>query len=128
MVCKFHGFHGQFHDRKNLIRGNLLVCNNYLLRVVQLLLCMCFENDNCVLLSKQLQCGYHVYKDIWDPPVNESVFCERKNRNPRQIPMRLLCGRPDSITVGHVLRAILRICMLYLKCGDTLLGKPSLSF
>ena len=26
--------------------------------------------------------GYHVYKDIWNPPVGETVDCEREDRNP----------------------------------------------
>jgi len=128
--CRFCGFHSQFQDSENLICGNLSVCNNYRLRVVQFLLSMCFKNDNRVLLSKQLQHGYHVYKDIckdiWDPPVSEIVFCECENRNPRD--PYAVALRKDSITVGHVLRAISCICTLFLKRGDTLLGKPSLSF
>jgi len=52
-VCKFRGFRGQSQGSKNLIRGNLSVCNN--------LLNTCFENDDCTLHSKQFRRGYHVY-------------------------------------------------------------------
>jgi len=27
--------------------------------------------------------GYHVYKDVWDPSLDESVRCEREDRNPQ---------------------------------------------
>jgi len=87
---------------------------------------MCFENDDRALHSKQLQCGYHVYKDIWDPPVSEIVSCEHENRNPRD-PYTVALWK-DSITVGRIPCAILCIYTLFLKRGDMLLGKPSLSF
>jgi len=28
-------------------------------------------------------CEYHVYKDIWDPSLGESICCERKDSNPQ---------------------------------------------
>jgi len=84
---------------------------------VQFLLSTCFENDDRVLLSKQLQRGYYVYKDIWGPPVSEIVFCECGNRNPRD--PYTVALRKDSITVGHILCAILCI-WLFLNHGDTL--------
>jgi len=122
MVCKFRGIHGQFQDSENLIHGNLFLW----LKVVQFLLSTCFGNYDRVLLSKQLQHGYYVYKDIWDPPVSEIVFCECEDRNPRD-PYVVALWK-DSITVGHIPCAISCINMLFLKRGDILLGKLSLSF
>jgi len=28
-------------------------------------------------------CGYHMHKDIWDLSLDESVRCEREDRNPQ---------------------------------------------
>jgi len=62
--------------------------------------------------------GYHVYKDIWDPPISEIVVCQRKNRNPRDPYMVALWK--DSITVGHVPHMISCICMLFLRHGGVI--------
>jgi len=75
-----------------------------LLSVLEFLLSTRFENDDCALHSKQLQRGHRVYKDIWDPPVSEIVFCERENRSPRD--SYAVALRKDSITIGRVPRAI----------------------
>jgi len=59
--------------------------------------------------------GYHVYKDIWDPPIGEIVVCQRENRNPRD--PYAVALRKDSVTVGHVPRMISCICTLFLRRG-----------
>jgi len=32
---------------------------------------------------------YHVYKDVWDPSLDESICCECEDRNPQEVPMQL---------------------------------------
>ena len=66
--------------------------------------------------------GYHVYKDIWDPGLGESVRCEREDRNP-QDPYAVGLKKDDShdTTVGHVPRTISCICMLFLRRGVLLM-------
>jgi len=55
--------------------------------------------------------GYHVYKDIWDPPVSKVVVCKHENRNPRD-PQRDPYGvvMKDSVTVSHIPCAMSCIC------------------
>ena len=50
--------------------------------------------------------GYHVYKDIWDPVVGETLNCEREDRNP-QDPYDV-----DVKKIGHV-PVISCICTLF---------------
>ena len=59
--------------------------------------------------------GYHVYKDVWDPPVGEIVVCQREDRNPRD-PYVVALWK-DSVTVGHVPHVISCICTLFLRHG-----------
>ena len=59
--------------------------------------------------------GYHVYKDIWNPTVGETLNCEREARN-AQDPYAV-CLNKDDNTVGHVPRVISCICTLFLRCG-----------
>ena len=59
--------------------------------------------------------GYHVYKDIWNPTVGETLNCECEARN-AQDPYAV-CLRKDDNTVGHVPRVISCICMLFLRRG-----------
>ena len=44
-------------------------------------------------------CGYHIYKDIWNPTVGETLNCECKARNP-QDPYAVGLRKEDT-TVGH---------------------------
>ena len=40
--------------------------------------------------------GYHVYKDMWKPPVGETVNCEREGRNPED-PYAVALRKDDVI-------------------------------
>ena len=64
--------------------------------------------------------GYHVYKDIWNPPVGETVDCEREDRNPED--PYAVALRKDSVTVGHVPRTISCICTLFLRRGGIIVS------
>ena len=59
--------------------------------------------------------GYHVYKDIWDPVVGETLNCEREDRNP-QDPYAVSVKKVGT-TVGHVPRVVSCICTLFLRRG-----------
>ena len=43
--------------------------------------------------------GYHVYRDIWNPSVGETVNCEREGRNPED--SYTVALQKDDIIVGH---------------------------
>jgi len=86
--------------------------------IVQFLLSRCFCASRMTTVALTLNsciCGYHVYKDIWDPPVGEIVVCQRENRNPRD-PYAVALLK-DSITVGNAPHVILCICVLFLRHG-----------
>ena len=54
------------------------------------------------------------YKDIWNPVwsvVNETLNCKREVKNPQDLYMVGLWKY--GITIGHVLRVISCICMLF---------------
>jgi len=105
--------------------------------VVQFLLSTCFENADCTLQSKQLQRGYHVCsyvaKDNWD---SEIVFCERENQSENRNPSsnlrdpQAVALRKDGIIVQwpHSPCDIVHLHVVFIKCGDSLLCKPGLSF
>ena len=42
---------------------------------------MCSVNGSDVYSCQLCSRIYHVYKDIWDPVVDETLNCERENRN-----------------------------------------------
>ena len=59
--------------------------------------------------------GYHLYKDIWNPTVDETLNCERESRNSQE--PYTICLRKDDTTVGHVPHVVSCICMLFLRHG-----------
>ena len=72
---------------------------------------MTFTFSSCVR-------GYHVYKDVWNPSVGETVNCEREGRNP-EYPYAVAL-RKDGIIVGHVPRTISCVCTLFLRRGGAI--------
>ena len=55
--------------------------------------------------------GYHVHKDMWNPPVGETVNCKHQDGNPED-PYTITLQK-DGVTVGHVPRTILCICTIF---------------
>ena len=51
--------------------------------------------------------GYHVYKDVWNSVVSETVHCEREDRNP-QDPYAVGL-RKDGTTISHIPRTISKL-------------------
>ena len=62
--------------------------------------------------------GYHVYKDIWDPVVGETLNCECEDRNYKD-PYAVGVKKVGT-TVGHVPRVTSCICTLFLRCGGVI--------
>ena len=67
-----------------------------------------FTLTSCIL-------GYHVYKDVWDPPVGEVVVCQHEDTYPRD--PYAVALRNDNVTVGHVPHVISCICTLFSRRG-----------
>ncbi len=65
-----------------------------------------FRIESCVR-------GYHVYKDIWDASVGESLPCQRERGN-RADPYAVAIIK-GGVTVGHVPRKISSVCSLFLR-------------
>ena len=61
---------------------------------------------------------HHLYEDIWNPFVGETLNCECKVRNPQDTYMVSL--RKYDTTVSHVLRVISCICILFLRHGGVI--------
>ena len=61
--------------------------------------------------------GYHVYKDIWEAAVGETVVCvlEPGNFNNRNA----IAVEKDGRIIGHLPRKVSRVHALFLKTGGT---------
>ena len=67
--------------------------------------------------------GYHVYKDVWDPILNEELVGEREPQNAHdQNVIKLLKG---GVIVGHVPRHFFRVFSYLLLSGTRSETKPS---
>ena len=71
-----------------------------------------FTINSCV-------CGYHVYKDIWDP-LSVRLWTVSTKLGFQKIPMQSLYGR--TVTVGHVPWTISCIFMLFLRHGGIIVS------
>lgn len=63
--------------------------------------------------------GYHIYKDVWDPSVGETVNCERESGNSADR-YAVALRKADGVIVGHVPRTISCMCTLFLRRGGTI--------
>ena len=69
---------------------------------------MTFTLSSCV-------CNYHVYRDVWNPSVGETLNYECEGRNPED-PYAFALQK-DVIIIGHIPRTISCVCTLFLR-GD----------
>ena len=69
------------------------------------------EKDCCIR-------GYHVYKDIWEAAVGESLTCERETNNPRD--RYAVAVKKSETVIGHLPRKVARLCSLFLLRGGTI--------
>ena len=63
--------------------------------------------------------GYHIYKDIWDPSVGETVNCGRERGNSADR-YAVALRKADGVIVGHVPRTISCMCTAFLRHGGTI--------
>ena len=63
--------------------------------------------------------GYHVYRDVWTPSVDEELRCRREPFNTAD-PFAVTVVKEDTI-VGHVQSKISTICSLFLRKNGTIL-------
>ena len=63
--------------------------------------------------------GHHVYCNIWEPHVGEELVCSAQNNNTKDhyavAVYTLTPNREANTIVGHVPRAISRLCWLFLQ-------------
>ena len=62
--------------------------------------------------------GYHVYKDVWDANIGETLPCEVESGNTSD--PYAVAVKQGSTIVGHVPRAISAVCNLFLRRGGTI--------
>lgn len=69
--------------------------------------------------------GYHVYKDVWDPYLDDTFTTkhERANSHDRYA----MAVIPDDVkrkrTVGHLPREISKVCCLFVLRGGSITGR-----
>ena len=64
-------------------------------------------NDMCVR-------GFHVYKDVWRPVIDEELRCQREEDNPRD-PYAVAVTKSRTGVVGHVPRYLSTVCSLFIR-------------
>ena len=62
--------------------------------------------------------GYHVYKDIWDAVIGQTLPCLIESGN--ESDPYAVAVKEGSTIVGHVPRAISAVCNLFLQRGGVL--------
>ena len=63
-------------------------------------------------------CGYHVYHDIWEAAVGQTLPCQRETGNPHN--PYAVSVMEGSTVIGHLLRAISSVCSLFLRRNGTI--------
>ena len=66
------------------------------------------EKDCCIR-------GYHVYNDIWEAAVGESLTCERETNNSRD--RYAFTVKKSETVIGHLPRKVARLCYRFLLLG-----------
>ena len=69
-----------------------------------------FQIESCIR-------GHHIYKDVWNPVINEQLDCVPEALNPKDVYAVVVVR--SGITVGHVPRKISAVCSLFLRNGST---------
>ena len=66
---------------------------------------MSYQCDSCIR-------GYHIYRAIWNPTVEETLDCTQESSNPRD--RYAVSVQKDGQIVGHLPRKISRLCSLFI--------------
>ena len=69
-----------------------------------------FERKCCIR-------GYHVYKEVWEAVVEESLVCEREPENASDRYAR--CGCEKGNIIGNLPRKVSCVCSLFLQWGGS---------
>ena len=72
---------------------------------------MAVEFDSCIR-------GYHVYKDVWTPTIDEVLPCRRETTNEYD-PFAVMVEKSEAV-VGHLPRKISSTCSLFLSKGGSI--------
>ena len=59
---------------------------------------------------------YHIYKNIWDAIIGETLQCERELDN--ESDRYAVAVKKDGTIIGHLPRIISRACSLFLRRGN----------
>ena len=59
--------------------------------------------------------GFHVYKEVWEPTIDEKLPCKRNIGNSHD--MFAVAFKNSSEVVGHVPRFLLSICLIFIRRG-----------
>ena len=62
--------------------------------------------------------GYHVYQQVWDAAIGETLTCKREPTNKRD--RYAVAVTKDGTVIGHLSRKLSRICSLFLRRGGTI--------
>jgi len=67
-----------------------------------------FQIESCIR-------GHHIYKDVWNPVIDEQLDCVPVALNPKDV--YAVAVVHSGITVGHIPQKISAMCSLFLRNG-----------
>ena len=70
--------------------------------------------------------GFHVYKNVWEPTVDEVLLCEREIGNSHDT--FAVAVRNSSEIVGHLPRFLSSICSIFIRRGGEISCKITDSY
>ena len=75
-----------------------------------------FVTVSCVI------CGYHVYKEVWNPSIGEAFVCFAKEENSHgRIAVAVICA--EGYVVGNLPCEISGLCFNFIKHGGEINGE-----
>ena len=79
----------------------------------------------CVTKIASAVKGYHVYKGVWDPFVEDTFITkhEQGNAHDKYYAVSITDDLKTKTVVGHLLKEISKISCHFIFCGGTITGK-----
>ena len=65
--------------------------------------------------------GYHIYKEIWTPTINEELLCRLEPGNIQDL--HAVAIIKDEVVVGHIPRNISTLCSSFIRRGGLIMCK-----
>ena len=62
--------------------------------------------------------GYHVYREIWEAQMGETLMCEREPHNAHD--QYAVAVKKEGTVIGHLPRKLWRVCSLFMRRGGTM--------